>query len=230
MTVSISVVCSPLLEGVTPLELVMLEGSGLMGIHSGGYEHLKEEFIRAGNDWAVKAQGWRWSLEAGSKSQQPGDRANSESASIHPPFPGCWLQQKVRKLSKPNHLPKPTVQKHCKRACALRPASIVLTILFCRWKAVLPTACGARTQHDRRMDRAHPSNCTQLHWWIFFFFFAFCSDVVWPNLPLSTFHALGLRVPELLLHPTTLVAAGGGPGTRAPVQFVPSFTDGSSHI
>lgn len=50
MTVSISVVCSPLLEGVTPLELVMLEGSGLMGIHSGGYEHLKEEFIRAGND------------------------------------------------------------------------------------------------------------------------------------------------------------------------------------
>lgn len=50
MTVSISVICSPLLEGVTPLELVMLEGSGLMGIRSGGYEHLKEEFIRAGND------------------------------------------------------------------------------------------------------------------------------------------------------------------------------------
>lgn len=76
----------------------------------------------------------------------------------------------MRKLSKPNHLPKPTVQKHCKRAHALRPASIVLTVLFCRWKAVLPTACGARTQNDRRMDRAHPSNCAQMHWRISFFF------------------------------------------------------------
>lgn len=47
--VPISVIFSPFLKGVTPLELVMLEGSGLMGICSAGYEHLKEEFVRAGN-------------------------------------------------------------------------------------------------------------------------------------------------------------------------------------
>lgn len=68
-------------------------------------------------------------------------------------------------LSKPNCLPKSTLQKHCKKAHALKPAKVALKcwVFFSYQKAPLATTCGVRTQSGQRMDRAHTNNCTQLH-------------------------------------------------------------------